>query len=201
MNYRYCKSGKGTYIDGIRISKAMIQQIGKEDKTQELTEDDIVAIKSLPLFKRLLERKEQREKMENERRKWEAEAAASEAKFREDCKRDLIGCLPVLKKLSGEFGIKKLTLSQVPHPEGCYTSADVDIEKLCRYAGKKAVEILTESLLSCYIGATGGFNQDQGQYYCADEMRDIYGFDEEEPFNWQGWHGCQNHTADKGDWI
>ncbi len=175
LTYRYCKHGKGTYIDGIRISKTMIQQIGKEDKTQELSEDDIMSIKALPLFKSLLERKRRQEEMETEFRKLEAESKAAEIDAYEKSCRDLIGYLPILKKLSGELEIEKVALDCLPHPEGCYTSAEVDIKKLCRYAGKKVMGILAEKVLDCYINVTG-FNQDKGKYYCADEMCDIYGW-------------------------
>ena len=59
---KYSKNGGSSLIDGVRISKAMILEIGKENKTQDLSKDDIEAIKALPLFKRELERKKQWEK-------------------------------------------------------------------------------------------------------------------------------------------
>lgn len=172
---KYCKYGSSSLIDGVRISKAMILEIGKENKTQDLSEDDIEAIKALPLFKRALERKKQLEEMEAERHKLNAEIAQSRVERSERCKKDLLHYLPILKKLSSELGIEKVFLSDVLHPEGGYTGADIDIEKLCRYAGEKAVEILAERLIDCYIGVTGDFDEFNEKFFCSDELRDIYG--------------------------
>lgn len=177
---KYSKNGGSSLIDGVRISKAMILEIGKENKTQDLSKDDIEAIKALPLFKRELERKKQWEKqleeMKAEQLKRNAEIEKSRIERSERCKKDLLNYLPILKKLSSELGMEKVFLSGVPHPEGCYTDADIDIEKFCRYAGKKAVEILTEKLLDCYIGVTGDFDESNEKFFCSDELRDIYGW-------------------------
>lgn len=177
---KYSKNGGSSLIDGVRISKAMILEIGKENKTQDLSKDDIEAIKALPLFKRELERKKQWEKqleeMKAEQLKRNAEIEKSRIERSERCKKDLLNYLPILKKLSSELGMEKVFLSGVSHPEGCYTDADIDIEKFCRYAGKKTVEILTEKLLDCYIGVTGDFDESNEKFFCSDELRDIYGW-------------------------